>query len=482
MTSKGTDEFHGELAEWLGESGDGVERVSGASCDAYRVECVLKRSTSELTQLVWLRRADGGELGPYVRKYIAAGSGLGSAYRELWEAQRGGRHFRHLPHLIDVCEEASASNARLVVVMEYVSGCTLREVIEGAEPAQRLAVAARLMPAVADAVAELHESFSAPIIHRDLTPGNIICPEADPLCPVLIDLGIARSWHEGAESDTTHFGTKAYAPPEQFGFGQTDVRSDVYALGMLALFCLLGRDPRTGDREWLWAGYAVRPGEGSDSKASIPAEASGGEAPLGALVPEPWRRVLARATALDPRERYQSARTFGDAVRECCGSDATPDAVSIASAGACQSLHADEAACFQSESEAGDQSTIIEGRSASESKPLRFWCARNVIVVPAALLLLAASVGCAVDPSRYRPGYPVWYELYGYLVLMPVYIVCAAYLLMDKRWLRAHVAFFRLRSPRELRRIALLLAGLVTAALFVLTIVGQQTGVLPVGA
>ena len=69
-------------------------------------------------------------------------------------------------------------------------------------------------------------------------------------CPVLIDFGIARVWREGEEADTTHFGTRSYAPPEQYGFGQTDVRSDVYALGMLNVSSrLTGREATPADRE-----------------------------------------------------------------------------------------------------------------------------------------------------------------------------------------------------------------------------------------
>ena len=107
-----------------------------------------------------------------------------------------------------------------------------------------------------------------------------MCPDGDPTTPVLIDLGIARTWHNDAETDTTHLGTRAYAPPEQYGFGQTDVRSDVYALGLLAFFCLTGRDSSPSDRECAFADPAV---------------------------PEPWRVAIERAAALDPAERYQTA-------------------------------------------------------------------------------------------------------------------------------------------------------------------------------
>lgn len=265
-TTNETDETHDELAAAL-------RGAVPPAADAYRVECVLKSAPGELTQLVYLRTAADGELGPYVRKVIDRESGLGGAYVALAAREREGLRVRQLPRII----ECGVERGSLVVVMERVPGHTLREVIEAASPAQRVELAARLMPVVCDAAEELHTTLERPIVHRDLTPGNVMCPDGDPTTPVLIDLGIARTWHNDAETDTTHLGTRAYAPPEQYGFGQTDVRSDVYALGLLAFFCLTGRDPSPSDRERGFADPAV---------------------------PEAWRAVIAQAAELDPNRRF----------------------------------------------------------------------------------------------------------------------------------------------------------------------------------
>ena len=104
---------------------------------------------------------------------------------------------------------------------------------------------------IACAVGLLHGGLGegAPVIHRDLKPSNVMVVGGKNGLPrsfVLIDLGIARTWREGAEADTTRLGTRSYAPPEQFGFGQTSVRSDVYALGAVLWFCLTGEDPAPG--------------------------------------------------------------------------------------------------------------------------------------------------------------------------------------------------------------------------------------------
>ena len=70
-----------------------------------------------------------------------------------------------------------------------------------------------------------------------LKPNGVIC---------IIDFGIAREYKEMSASDTNILGTKGYAPPEQYS-GQTDERSDIYALGMTMHHLLTGIDPRKGE-------------------------------------------------------------------------------------------------------------------------------------------------------------------------------------------------------------------------------------------
>lgn len=253
-----------------------------------RVERVLKTSQIETTELVLYIGENGAQLGPFIRKRIVRGRGIGGAYEDLFAAQARGFRARHLPHLYDV----HTAGEERVVLMEYVQGSTFAALVaEAAEPAARLALVRRIFPGVCDAATELHEGLPAPVIHRDIKPENIIV--AGGATPVLIDLGIARSYKSEAATDTVHFGTAAYAPPEQYGFGQTDVRSDVYALGLVLWFGLVGHAPTTSDRELLYTDPAV---------------------------PEPLRRVIVRAAAFDPVVRFASAsdlrRAFEDALAE----------------------------------------------------------------------------------------------------------------------------------------------------------------------
>ena len=249
----------------------------------YRVDAVMKESAFETTQIVYFVGANGSEQGPYVRKYLDGDAGLGAAYERLWRAQRSGRRFLHLPLVLD----CHAVGSRRVVVMEFVRGETLADVVYRCDPS--VALACDVFPKLCEAVRELHEAFDPPLIHRDLKPSNVMLTR-DNL--TLIDFGIARSFDEAAEQDTHHFGTRAYAPPEQFGYGQSDARTDVYALGMLLYFCLTEKTPDAKARR---AGYR------------------------DAGVPESLRAAVERAAAFDPRDRYASVReleqAFGEAAR-----------------------------------------------------------------------------------------------------------------------------------------------------------------------
>ena len=425
MDAQTTDSIHDELAARL----EAPEAAKAPG--AYRVEEVLKVSSVETTQLVYLRISDGRELGPYVRKLIDGDSGIGGAYRALYEAQAAGKRFRQLPRIVSIAEKDCACE----VLMEYVSGATLREVVDGAHAADRRALAGLLMPAVCDAVIELHEGFDVPVIHRDLTPSNIICPEADPATPVLIDLGIAREWREGAEADTTCFGTRAYAPPEQFGFGQTDVRSDVYALGMLAFFCLAARDPEPDDR--------ARDFDRAQVNAA-------------------WRKVIARACALDPDGRYQSVRELRDAMLDAARATADKAARE----------EADEAAPGAMLETAGKAADEQVPKSLPDAqKPARFLTARNVIVLTvwAFFTVLCISMLFTGDADLSRA--PV-FNVFGYLLWMPGFFTLVAYLLMDRRWLRENVSFFRDGASGAATTRLVIAFALLTVVWFVLAALG----------
>ncbi len=122
-----------------------------------------------------------------------------------------------------------------ILVREYVDGLPLDEAADGrALPdAQAVSIGVQLC----DILTYLHRQ-TPPVIHRDIKPRNVIlCDDGG---VKLIDFGIARTCKDGAVRDTVFSGTHDFAPPEQYGFAQTDARSDIYSLGMLLKYLLTG--------------------------------------------------------------------------------------------------------------------------------------------------------------------------------------------------------------------------------------------------
>lgn len=143
-----------------------------------------------------------------------------------------------LPRIVDIID----NGITIYVVMDYIEGDSLDKYLQeyGAQPEDRVVEWAKQ---ICDALSYLH-SQKPPIIYRDMKPANVMLkPEGN---IKIIDFGIAREYKEQNLSDTTVLGTKGYAPPEQYS-GQTDPRSDIFALGMTMHHLLTGIDPRNGE-------------------------------------------------------------------------------------------------------------------------------------------------------------------------------------------------------------------------------------------
>ncbi len=123
-----------------------------------------------------------------------------------------------------------------VIIEELINGVTVEKYISQNGPMSPDEVMKTLRP-VLGLLAEMH---NINIIHRDISAGNVMI---DGGSAKLIDFGISRSVKLGASSDTTIMGTAGYAPPEQFGFAQTDARSDIYSVGVLMNYMLTGEMP-----------------------------------------------------------------------------------------------------------------------------------------------------------------------------------------------------------------------------------------------
>ncbi len=129
---------------------------------------------------------------------------------------------KHIPQIYYVFED----NEKCFVLEEHIAGKTLSQILDEGEQLPE-GVIENILEQLSECLYPLHKEN---IIHRDIKPSNLILTNDNIL--KLIDFGIARTVKEDSSTDTLYFGTRGFSPPEQYGFGQTDARSDIYGVGM----------------------------------------------------------------------------------------------------------------------------------------------------------------------------------------------------------------------------------------------------------
>ncbi len=144
----------------------------------------------------------------------------------------------NLPKVSDVFD----FGGKQYLVMDFVDGETLQKILDRTPGPLPEAHVATWAVQLCDVLNYLH-SQNPPIIFRDLKPSNIMIDRSGQV--KLIDFGIARSFKPGKRSDTMALGTPGYAAPEQHGSGQSDARTDIYALGVTLHHLLTRHDPNT---------------------------------------------------------------------------------------------------------------------------------------------------------------------------------------------------------------------------------------------
>ena len=129
-----------------------------------------------------------------------------------------------IPRLINYYEDGN----QLIVIEEYISGTSLQEKIDNSD----LSVSdiRSYMIMLCNILNALH-SMTPPIIHRDIKPSNIIITSYN--YAMLLDFNAAKQFSGQNESDTVLIGTPGYAAPEQYGFGSSSPKTDIYSLGIV---------------------------------------------------------------------------------------------------------------------------------------------------------------------------------------------------------------------------------------------------------
>jgi serine/threonine-protein kinase len=192
----------------------------------------------------------------------------------------------------DTGEEYAPTGESLpYIVMEYVNGRTLKEVLTAEGPLQPR----RALEISADVCAALEFSHRHGIIHRDIKPGNIMLTQTGQV--KVMDFGIARALASGASTMTQTsavIGTAQYLSPEQARGEAVDARSDVYATGCVVFELLTGHPPFVGDNPVSVAYQHVRedPKPPSSSNRDVTPDLDA---------------VVLKALAKNPLNRYQSA-------------------------------------------------------------------------------------------------------------------------------------------------------------------------------
>lgn len=129
---------------------------------------------------------------------------------------------------------------KLVIIEEYINGYSLEEILEDSKRLSEKQVIDYMLDLI-DILEELHFS-SSNIIHRDIKPSNLMVNNDGIL--KLIDFDISRQHNTEKTNDTTLLGTFGYAAPEQFGFNQSDARTDIYSIGVTMNMLLTGQLPK----------------------------------------------------------------------------------------------------------------------------------------------------------------------------------------------------------------------------------------------
>ncbi|MEU8895200.1 Stk1 family PASTA domain-containing Ser/Thr kinase [Nocardia sp. NPDC048505] len=269
------------------------------------------------------------------------------------------------------------------IVMEYVDGDTLRDIVRGKGPLPPR----RAMEVVADVCAALDFSHKAGIVHRDMKPANIMINRAGAV--KVMDFGIARALADSSNPMTQTaavIGTAQYLSPEQARGETVDARSDVYSVGCVLFEILTGEPPFTGDSPVAVAYQHVR------EDPRLPSHVHPG-------IPRELDSVILKAMSKNPANRYQTAAEMrADLIRVLGGQK--PSAPMVMT-------EEDRTTVFDSDEPAPRYRTVDRGDDTSEqeiadpSGSRRTWIAVGVAAAVAVVFALFwVLIGPGSEPDQ----------------------------------------------------------------------------------
>ena len=231
--------------------------------------------------------------------------GLGDEAEFARKFDREARAAARLSHpnvvsVFDQGQDLEGPNTRPYIVMEYVPGQTLRDVLNREAP-MTPSRALEIMEPVLVALAVAHD---AGLVHRDVKPENVLISDRGRI--KVADFGLAKAVSSQTNTATQGLliGTVSYLPPELVMAGRADSRSDVYSAGVVLFELLTGRKPHTGDTP-IQIAYA-------HVHRDVPPPSTG---PTAGRVPPYVDALVTRATARDANQRQPDARVLLSQVR-----------------------------------------------------------------------------------------------------------------------------------------------------------------------
>ena len=279
-----------------GREGAGIppELAPGATFAGFRIEQEVGRGGMG----VIFRATESMPARTVALKVVAPSLAVDASFRErfLREVQMAAA-IEH-PNVVPVLR-AGETDGLLFIVMRFIVGSDLARLIaeEGRLAPMR---AAKIVDQIADALDAAH---ARSVVHRDVKPANVLLEsqqQPGTRLPDRLRADQARRVDERPHRHGMVVGTVDYMPPEQVNGEQVDSRADVYALGCLLYEALTGRIPYPRDDQIarMYAHVFEPPPNVSDVVDTVSAQ---------------FDRIIARAMAKDPAERYQTAGELGRA-------------------------------------------------------------------------------------------------------------------------------------------------------------------------
>ena len=277
----------------------------GTTNAGYRIERLLGRGGMSTVYL-----AEDLALGRNVAlKLLSAELSEDEAFRERFRLEsRLAASIDH-PHVIPIYEAGQADDRTLFIVMRYVDGADLKQILtsDGALDPQRA------VELLTQAARGLDAAHARGLVHRDVKPSNVLVAtrEAEGEHVYLADFGLTKSSasREAARESILLSGSIDYLSPEQIEGTSADHASDIYALGCVAFECLTGEVPfpRPSETAVLFAHMEDEPPRPTSLNHALPAAVD---------------TVTEKAMAKPASERYRSGAEFAESLREAITSSA----------------------------------------------------------------------------------------------------------------------------------------------------------------